>query len=134
MRLLLDASAPQRGLATPPRPLFSVQNSAISLGFAVGPLLGAAVEESVQIGAVSDADGAGFRAMSLAFGVACLGFAPCLCVLRKTETMAADSEDSGQSMTLRLSSATDSPLSFDAVGFRGGGLQESLLTAPIIHY
>lgn len=116
--------------------VFSLQNSAISLGFAAGPLLGAAVEESLESGA-GGAAGAGFRAMSLAFGVACLAFVPCLCVLRRTETMAAISEEGGRRTLPRRPSTIDAP-SFlgEATGPTREDLREdlreSLLTAPII--
>eukprot|EP00946_MAST-07B_sp_MAST-7B-sp1_P003864 g3864.t1 len=79
---IIDAKGPQSDALGM---VFSVQNSAVSLGFALGPLLGAFVESTLQ----GSAAGAGFRAMSLAFGVACVAFAPCLCTLRRTETMSS---------------------------------------------
>ena len=94
--------------------VFSVQNSAISFGFALGPITGAILVSTLQ----GSATGAGFRAMSLAFGAACIAFAPCLCVLRRTETMGCVDEG-------RHIASTDT--------FEGHslGLRESLLTASI---
>ncbi len=63
--------------------VFAVQDSALSAGFAIGPLAGAGIQAAFAAGGdASDAAGRSFRMMAVVFGGVCLLFAPCLLALR----------------------------------------------------
>ena len=73
--------------------VYAIQDTAISVGFAAGPLLGASLQHALEMhtGVPSpgqedvDDGGIGFREMSMVFGLLCLLYAPFVCCLRKLD-------------------------------------------------
>ena len=81
-----------RGLRDSFGTVYAIQDTAISIGFAIGPLLGAGLQHVFeknptrvipQGGEDVDDGGIGFRQMSMVFGVVCLAYAPFVLCLRR---------------------------------------------------
>jgi len=117
--------------------VYAIQDTAISIGFAMGPLLGAGMQhlfEKHPSGIVPpgsgqddvDDGGVGFREMSMVFGIVCLVYSPFVCCLRKLNATDESIYEMRRGMSVNSSSGgirrATSSRNEHGVFARGGGM------------